>query len=93
MLTPREYQALNRQFIAREERQDRRFAVMYVMYCNAHRDTAKKPDPFTLEDFMPTGKPVSQMSAEEYFLAEAKKHMSAEQQAIMARGYSEAFKQ
>ncbi len=87
-MTPRKFHALHAKFRAREERQDRRFAVMYCMYANSHRDEKKKPSPFTLDDFI--GPQKSNMTAEEYFAAEARTHMSAEQQVIMAQGYTAA---
>ena len=52
-LTLRELRAMLDRYLAREERQDRRFAMLAALYANAHRDEQKKSDPFTIEDFTP----------------------------------------
>lgn len=42
---------LHRKWLEREDRENRRWAVMYTMYANAHRDEKRKPFPFELDDF------------------------------------------
>lgn len=36
-----------------EQRADRRAAIGHAMFANANRDAAKRPQPFSINDFMP----------------------------------------
>ena len=78
---------------------DRRFAVLYMLYCNAHRDPEQRAEPFSLEDFLPAKKtraesPTSApMTREEYLLSEARKHPEPAWQIETARALSESFDQ
>ena len=52
-LTPAHFMAVWRRFEAREQRLDRRAALIASLLCEINRDSSKKPDPFTIADFMP----------------------------------------
>lgn len=54
-MTPGELAGLCDRHRQAEERQDRRFAALMCFYANAHRDNAKRSEPFTVDEFL--GKP------------------------------------
>ncbi len=54
-LTLRHFRAYHKVFQAREERADRRAALVACILANIHRDSDKRPEPFSVEDFMPGG--------------------------------------
>lgn len=45
--------ALVDRYVARERRIDERAALQNCLFANAHRDSKKKPQPYTIDDFMP----------------------------------------
>lgn len=51
-MTPREFGALWKVYLGSEERQSIRIAWLFTQYANAHRDTSKRSNPFTVEDFI-----------------------------------------
>lgn len=72
--TPRHVLTLwNYSLIESERRMDRRFAVLYTMYANTHRDEKRHPKAFTVEDFLPGSKPVSSAMSPDAMLAEARR--------------------
>lgn len=56
-LTPREFKALADGWDEDQSAEDRRAATVCMVIANCNRDPAKKPDPFTVDDFMPHGTP------------------------------------
>ena len=52
-LTPREFQMLADQHEAEALRADRRAALVCMVLANCHRNPDKKPEAFTVADFMP----------------------------------------
>lgn len=79
--TPRHVLTLWHYHIAAESRMDRRFAVLYTMYANAHRDDKKHPKPFAIEDFLPRSKPIPE------------RRQSAEDMISICEVITESFKQ
>ena len=52
-LTPRELRAMADGWQDDRTDEDRRAATVCMVIVNCHRDTERKPDAFTVEDFMP----------------------------------------
>lgn len=52
-MTPSSFFILWERWKEKERRTDARFALVATLIANTNRDPNKKPEPFTLEDFMP----------------------------------------
>ena len=51
-MTPRHYDALLQRFLDRQERDNKRFGLLAMLYANVHRKDGQKP--FSLDDFAPS---------------------------------------
>ncbi len=56
--TPRHIDAFYKRHLAAESRR----MMLTLWYANVHRDTEKKPDPFSMEDFVPGVSGLSQVT-------------------------------
>lgn len=52
-LTPREFKILAEGWADDQRAEDRRAATVCMVLANCNRDPGKKPEPFTIDDFMP----------------------------------------
>jgi hypothetical protein len=85
-LTPRQFAALSARLYAAERRADSRAALVASVIANVNRDTKRKPQPFTVADFLPPT-PEAQRKAK----AKKKQAQSIEQQAALLQALTAAW--
>jgi hypothetical protein len=61
-LTPRHFDALLQRFLQQQERD----GALVTMYANVHRDTARHPQPYVLQEFVPTRRPSAAVVAPDH---------------------------
>ncbi len=64
-MTPAQFDALTQQYLNSEKQSDYRVALICCLIANCFRDTSKKSEPFTVEDFMPEGETKRELTTEE----------------------------
>ncbi len=88
-LTMRQAAAIRRRWLAHEERWERRFLNLQLMYINAHRDRDLHPAPITVEELQ--GKPAA--VGDPKFGGLVMPKQSADQQIAHMRQFSQMIRQ